>query len=268
MAPKISWCSLALFTARVLAHGGLNNYTVGETWYRGYDPNDSPDAQIGQPWLVQRPWASIDPVFEYDSPHLACNDPGTTAAAYIPIEAGDDITAVYWYWLHPTGPMAVWLAACGDSCEDVDPAEADWFKIWHAGLTDDGSLGLAEATWYQKGFQKWNGESATWPVTIPPSLKPGLYLIRHEIISIHVAFKPQWYPECAHLNITGGGDAMPGEEFLFKFPGAYSPDDPMTFLDIYSEEWTDPVKAATYTPPLGPVWDGGQGVVNKYCLRC
>lgn len=32
--------------------------------------------------------------------------------------------------------------------------------------------------------------------------------------------------------------------------------DPMTFLDIYSEEWSDPENAAKYTPPLGPVWDG------------
>ena len=30
----------------------------------------------------------------------------------------------------------------------------------------------------------------------------------------------------------------------------------MVFIDIYSDEWTDPKKAATYTPPLGPVWDG------------
>lgn len=97
-------------------------------------------------------------------------------------------------------------------------------QIWHAGLTDDGSAGLAESSWYQKAFQKWDGSPATWPVTIPPRLKPGLYLIRHEIISIHVAFKPQWYPECAHLNVTGGGDAVPEKEFLFKFPGAYSED--------------------------------------------
>jgi hypothetical protein len=27
--------ALALFSGRTLAHGGLANYTVGETWYRG-----------------------------------------------------------------------------------------------------------------------------------------------------------------------------------------------------------------------------------------
>lgn len=94
-----------------------------------YDPNTPPESQISQPWLVQRPWDSIDPIFDHDSPHLACNRPGTAAAAYIPIDAGDEITAVYWYWLHPTGPMAVWLADCGESCEDVEPEELEWFKV-------------------------------------------------------------------------------------------------------------------------------------------
>lgn len=244
-----------------------------------YDPNSSPESQLSQPWLVQRPWDSIDPIFDHDSPHLACNHPGSAAAAYIPVDAGDEITAVYWYWLHPTGPMAVWLAACGDSCEDVEPAELEWFKvapsptllvlpplstllsltvpsssllsptlpspfpqhprppvtsphklthpknqIWHAALTDNGALGLASSTWYQKAFQNWDGQPATWPVAIPPRLKPGLYLIRHEIISLHVAYRPQWYPECAHLNVSGVGDAVPEEEFLYKFPGAYTED--------------------------------------------
>lgn len=299
MIPRLS-LPLALVASQVLAHGGLNNYTVGDTWYRGYathpssrpisssariqkeelsnpppsyDPNSSPESQLSQPWLVQRPWDSIDPIFDHDSPYLACNHPGTAAAAYIPIEAGDEITAVYWYWLHPTGPMAVWLADCGESCEDVEPAELEWFKvspfltllvltfpffpaplslnpptspssasplprrsatsrprlthaqqIWHAALTDNGALGLASSTWYQKAFQNWDGRPATWPVAIPPRLKPGLYLIRHEIISMHVAYRPQWYPECAHLNVSGTGDAVPGEEYLYKFPGAYSKD--------------------------------------------
>ena len=101
-------------------------------------------------------------------------------------------------------------------------------KIWHAALVDDGSLGLAESTWYQKAFQNWQGLAAQWPITIPSNLKPGLYMIRHEIISIHVAYKPQWYPECAHLNVTGEGVALPSEEWFYKFPGAYSEDGELT----------------------------------------
>lgn len=31
---RLSWWSLVLLAAQALAHGGLNNYTVGDTWYR------------------------------------------------------------------------------------------------------------------------------------------------------------------------------------------------------------------------------------------
>ncbi len=32
---------LAALSGPVLAHGGLANYTVGETWYRGYAREDA-----------------------------------------------------------------------------------------------------------------------------------------------------------------------------------------------------------------------------------
>jgi hypothetical protein len=174
--------------------------------------------------MIQRKWDTIDPIFSVDDKYLACNTPGTPAVSYIPIEAGQNITALYYYWLHPVGPMSAWLAACGDSCDNVDVNKLNWFKIWHAGLVDDGSRGLAESMWYQKNFQRWDGEPAAWPVTIPPTLKAGYYLLRNEILSIHIANKPQFYPECANLNVTGKGMALPPSEFYKKIPGLYSMD--------------------------------------------
>ena len=119
--------ALATLCPPILAHGGLANYTVGETWYRGYvnplsascpahdrnprpsptqltshrlcsyDPNTPAADQLGQPWLTQRQWSTIDPVFSVADPHLACNNPGAPPPSYISIAAGDNITAVYWY---------------------------------------------------------------------------------------------------------------------------------------------------------------------------
>lgn len=179
--------------------------------------------------MIQRQWASIDPIFSVTDPHLACNNPGVAPPAYIPLRAGDNITAVYWYWLHPVGPMTVWLARCADDdsgedvdCGEVDVAKVGWFKIWEAGLLEGPNL--AEGLWYQKDFQRWDGSPGLWPVTIPAGLKSGLYMIRHEILSIHVELKPQFYPECAHLNITGGGELMVPEEMLVRFPGVYRED--------------------------------------------
>lgn len=62
-----------------------------------YDPNTPAADQLGQPWLTQRQWSTIDPVFSVADPHLACNNPGAPPPSYIPIAAGDNITAVYWY---------------------------------------------------------------------------------------------------------------------------------------------------------------------------
>jgi hypothetical protein len=95
-----------------------------------------------------------------------------------------------------------------------------WFKIWEAGLL---SGNVPEGMWYQKQFQNWDGTPDLWPVTIPLSLRPGLYMIRHEILSIHIENKPQFYPECAHLNVSGSGNGYPPDDYLKTFPGAYSP---------------------------------------------
>jgi hypothetical protein len=244
--------------------------------------------------MIQRSWASIDPIFSVDDQYLACNNPGTPPPSYISIHAGDTITAVYWYWLHALGPMTVWLARCGGDetetetdCRDVDVNQVRWFKIWEAGLLEGPNL--AEGLWYQKEFQNWDGKPDLWPVTIPKGLKPGLYMIRHEILSIHVENKPQFYPECAHLNVTGGGDLFPPEEFLVRFPGVYDKDgesfefefvgremaadmkaDPSINIDVYAGPTANSTVSEldrsvlrtvltilqNYTIPGGRIWDG------------
>jgi hypothetical protein len=63
-------------------------------------------------------------------------------------------------------------------------------------------------------------------VTIPPSLAPGEYLLRHEILGLHVAGQrmgAQFYPSCTHIRVTQGGSTqLPAGVAL---PGAYQPDD-------------------------------------------
>jgi hypothetical protein len=187
-----------------------------------YDPFTPAAAQLSQPWLIQRQWTSIDPLFSPTSPYLACNFPGTAPPSYIPLRAGDILTAVYWFWLHPVGPMSVWLARCAGDCRDEDVTRARWFKIWHAGFLEGPNLELG--MWYQKKFQRWDGGPALWRVRIPRGLKKGLYMVRHEILSIHVGGRPQFYPECAHLNVTEGGEVVVPGEWTRRFPGAYDDD--------------------------------------------
>lgn len=70
----------------------------------------------------------------------------------------------------------------------------------------------------------WDGSPSLWSETIPKSLKPGKYLVRHEIISSHSANKPQFYPDHAHLDVIGAGDEFPGKDYMARIPGVWSMD--------------------------------------------
>ncbi|KAF2112145.1 glycoside hydrolase [Lophiotrema nucula] len=232
------------------AHGGAVNYTVGDVWYPGYDPYGG-DAQDNAPWMVQRKWITNVPIFEADNISLACNAPGNPAQTSIPINAGEDISAVYYAWVHTVGPMIAWMTPCtnGD-CRTFDPKGADWFKIGQRGLLEGTIL---EGMWFQKQFSTWDGTPDLWNETIPKTLKPGPYLVRHEIISLHSANKPQWYPECVHVEVKGNGSSVPGKEFLAKIPGVYNMSQPEINIDVY-----DPAvgNKTTYNIPGPPVWQG------------
>lgn len=69
-------------------------------------------------------------------------------------------------------------------------------------------------------------QGAKWTVTIPPKLAPGEYLLRHEILGLHVAetrMGAQFYPSCTQIRVTSGGTTqLPSGVAL---PGAYKPDD-------------------------------------------
>jgi hypothetical protein len=73
--------------------------------------------------------------------------------------------------------------------------------------------------------------------TIPACLKPGYYLVRHEIIALHSAYSEggaQFYPGCHQLKISGEETKMPGEG-LVSFPGAYDGKEPGIMFSIYNQ---------------------------------
>ena len=75
-------------------------------------------------------------------------------------------------------------------------------------------------------------------VTIPSNLAPGNYLIRHEIIALHLATQrrgAEFYPACTQLRIGGSQTGKPADSELVSFPGAYSDDDPGIYdPDVYN----------------------------------
>ncbi|CAI6339644.1 unnamed protein product [Periconia digitata] len=240
-----------LLLQRVTAHGGCLNYTVGDIWYPGYSPYDDPIPQDAAPWMPQRKWVTNDPIFSPTNISLACNAPGDPARAYIPLLPGQPITAVYMYWVHTVGPMIAWMARCpSDDCHTTDASRVSWFKIGQRGL-ESGTI--ETGTWFQGSFSRWDGSPSLWTETVPEGLQKGRYLIRHEIVSLHSAGKPQFYPQCAHVEVGGEGVESPGEEYLTRIPGVWSMDQPEINIDIYAPGIAN---RTVYNIPGPPVWKG------------
>ncbi|KAJ3725256.1 cellulose-growth-specific protein [Lentinula raphanica] len=225
------------------AHGGVLSIAIGDTWYWGWQPYDSPDGQTS----IIRPWSSYNPITDATDPTLSCNDDGTSSALQLtaPITAGEEITA-YWNnpWPHPYGPMLVYMAQCpGTTCTGVNSDTLEWFKIDQSGLIN----GTVYDGFWGDGLMI--ADNSSWTTTIPATIPSGPYLIRFETIALH-SLPAQFYPECAQLDVTGGGSQAPASYELVTFPGAYSNTDPGLTIDIYSNaaqtETTYPIPG----PPL------------------
>lgn len=123
-------------------------------------------------------------------------------------------------WPHSIGPVLAYMAACpGDSCEGFDGSGDVWFKIGQVGLSPEAED--LRGPWQQGGLLQPGEEPAPgYTVAIPKNLKPGKYLIRHEVIML-ASRPPQFYIECAQLSITGDGTASPSADYLASFPGTY-----------------------------------------------
>ena len=112
------------------------------------------------------------------------------------------------------------MARCPESCDGFVGKGAVWFKIAEYGLAPQ-AVNL-RGPWLHASML--TGENATgFPVTIPKNLRPGNYLIRHEVINLQSNRNDgaQFYVECAQLKVEGKGDRFPGAEYMATFPGTY-----------------------------------------------
>ncbi|TFY61342.1 hypothetical protein EVG20_g7099 [Dentipellis fragilis] len=224
-----------------LAHGGVLAYANAGTWYQGWAPYNSPTGQT----TIQRPWSTYNPITSVSDPQLACNDDGTSGALQLTgtVQAGSAITA-YWnqVWPHAYGPMLTYLAQCpGTTCTGVNSNTLKWFKIDQSGLIN----GTVYDGFWGDGLMI--ADNSSWTTTIPATVPSGNYLIRFETIALH-SLPAQFYPECAQINIVGGGSLAPTAAELVTFPGGYGANDPGLVVDIYSNQ----AQTMTAYPIPGP----------------
>ena len=175
---------------------------------------------------------------------MRCNG-GTSAPASATIAAGKNITAVYKQWTHEQGPVMVWMYKCAGEFSACTGDGAGWFKIDQMGLW---GTNLNSNNWGTAMIVK----NLKWSSEIPKNIAPGNYLIRHELLALHQANTPQFYPECAQLVVTGSGSAVPPADHMYSIPGYAPQSDPGITVDIYQGGGT------SYTCPGGDVWTGWQ----------
>ena len=170
---------------------------------------------------------------------MACNiNGGSNSRVHAKVAAGGTIEAHYeqtvpipeanydgtpmvvdlpFLWGHEWGPMTAYLADCKGPCDavDVNDGVRRWFKVDEGGLLNGTAM---SGRWKQRDLV----EGLPWSVKIPRRLKPGFYLIRHEVLVVHTV-PNQWYVECAQIEVTGSGTEAPAAGELVSFPGAYDP---------------------------------------------
>jgi len=205
----------------VAAHGLLRRLSIeGKVFEGNHIGSNNPS--------VIRAVNSQDPNKGANNPVLTCG-PGASPASLVADALPGNVITFDWEtandkpWPHNTGSMLTYMASCGSvTCDKFNQGDAQWFKIDQVGRKPN------SGEWFQNDL--FNGGVAT--VRIPQNIAPGNYLIRHEIIALHLATNrggAEFYPACAQLRIGGTGTGVPRASDLVKIPGAYSDDDPGIF---------------------------------------
>ncbi|KAF2035251.1 hypothetical protein EK21DRAFT_55134 [Setomelanomma holmii] len=240
-----AFATAASLLATASAHGGVDTYTVGTTVYQGWSPYNSPSGQQS----LQRQYPGYDPLLIKDltTVNIRCNNAGALGTGVSgTVAAGQKLTAHWKQWTHRPASVIVYMAKCPGSCDSFDGSGKVWFKIDQEGLVS----GTQNA-----GI--WAGDTIldtlVWTSTIPATLAPGNYLIRHELLAVHQANNPQFYPECAQFAVTGSGTVTPPAAALVSFPGAYVGNEPGIAFNIDS---ASAMVLTNYTVPGPAVWDG------------
>ncbi|KAI0935511.1 hypothetical protein AcV5_003922 [Taiwanofungus camphoratus] len=220
--------SLAAATC-VSAHGFVSQVIIDGTAYAGNVPSEAADNKAGGSPIRQI--STISPVKGADNPDINCGMGAQLAEVVAPANPGSNVT-FQWSggedggqnWPHNVGPLMTYMASCGStSCSQFNGSTAKWFKIDELGMISGGN------TWYQQDIM--NGDS--YSVTLPQSIAPGGYLIRHEIISLQLAMSmggAEFYPSCTQVQIGGNGAGTPQSSQTVTFPGGYSDSDPGIYV--------------------------------------
>ncbi|KAH7083973.1 glycoside hydrolase [Paraphoma chrysanthemicola] len=240
----LGFLSVALSLTSVNAHGYLKSVEVKGVSYLGFQINADKYVKPTPDRYIRRV-ENNGPVPDFTTTNITCgtglNQP---AVLSVPVNPGDKILLKWDQWgSSHSGPVMNYLADCGGSCQTFKgETGTPWVKF------EQMAYDLTKSPPWGSDFLAKQG--ASWTVTLP-DIKPGEYLLRHEILGLHVAGKrlgAQFYPFCVHLKVGGGGTK--GLPSGIALPGAYDPDDTNGVL---VQLWKVNAGQVNYTAPGGPV---------------
>ncbi|KAL2022538.1 hypothetical protein VTK56DRAFT_5145 [Thermocarpiscus australiensis] len=202
--------------------------------------------------------ASNNPVTDVSSNDIRCNIIGTHPGAKCPVKAGSTVTVemhqqngdrscaneaiggAHW------GPVMVYMSKVSDAA--TADGSSGWFKVFQDTWAKNPSGYSGDDDYW--GTKDLNQCCGKMNVKIPSDLPSGDYLLRAEVIALHVAGSTggaQFYMTCYQLTVTGGGSASPS---TVSFPGAYKASDPGILVNIHAP-------MSTYVAPGPAVYSGG-----------
>ncbi|KAH8176946.1 glycosyl hydrolase family 61 domain-containing protein [Sarocladium implicatum] len=218
--------ALAAAPALVSAHGHVTQITINGEVFPGFQPGNPSTDSVG--WATTATDNGFVPVSSLGDGDIVCHRGATNAANSATVAAGDTITITWDTWPEShVGPIIDYLASCDGDCTSVEKTALEFFKIQEGGLLDGTS---APGRWVTDELIE---DGFTWETTIPPSVAPGSYVLRHEIVALHEGNQQggaQMYPQCINLEITGSGSEQPAGVVATEL---YTADDAGIFFNPY-----------------------------------
>ncbi|KAL9006895.1 MAG: hypothetical protein Q9188_000350 [Gyalolechia gomerana] len=168
---------------------------------------------------------------KFNNPDIICHKGATPAQEYVTVAAGETVELQWTKWPESHhGPVIDYLANCNGECTSVEKTKLQFNKINEMGLIDYPAM---PGNW---ASDKLIAANNSWTVTVPMSIAPGNYVLRHEIIALHSSQDQdgaQNYPQCINLKVTGSGTDHLTSGTLGT--ALYKPDDAGILVNIYQK---------------------------------
>lgn len=243
----------ALAVSSVNAHGYIKQLVADGKTYKGPVAGG---AKISSPI---RQISTTSPYKDVNGPGMTCGRDAKTASLIADVTAGSTIK-MSWEdhpgdtWNHDLGPLITYMTKVpeGQTADKFNPSNAQWFKVSQAGIGSNGK-------WAQAALMS----GAFHSVTIPKNIPSGQYIMRHEIIALHLADKRggvEFYGNCIQFNVKGGtgGDNFLNGVATAKFPGGYKLDDKGIHVNVFNKGFK-----YTFPGPAVASFSGNSGASVK-----